>query len=143
MEILHFTGLCLLIGSVGMFDLRMMGLVKGISLKALHRLIPFGLAGFALNFATGFMFVATEPSQYLYNPAWQTKMALIGIAGINMVAFYATISKRVYALGPDDKVPIAARAIAAVSLASWIGVISAGRVITAFRPPFHWCLWCS
>ena len=29
-EIVHFTGLCLLIGTVGMFDLRMMGLVKGL-----------------------------------------------------------------------------------------------------------------
>ena len=143
-EIVHFTGLCLLIGTVGMFDLRMMGAVKGISLAALHRLVPFGVAGFALNVVTGFLFVTADPTQYLYNPAWQTKMALIAIAGINMAAFYLTAtSKRVRALGPDDKLPAAARVIAVVSLASWIGVIACGRVITAFRPPFHWCLWCS
>jgi hypothetical protein len=142
-EILHFTGLCFLMASVGMFDLRMMGVVKGISLKALHRMIPFGVAGFVLNVITGTMFVLADTAQYIYNPAWQTKMALIGIAGINMITFYLTISKRVYALGPDDTPPIAARVIAAVSLFSWLGVIMAGRVITAFRPPFHWCLWCS
>jgi len=144
MEIIHFFGLCLLIGTVGMFDLRMMGAVKGISLAALHKLVPYGVLGFALNVASGFMFVTADPTQYLYNPAWQTKMVLIAIAGVNMATFYVTAtSKRVQALGPDDKLPTAARVIAVVSLASWLGVIMCGRVITAFRPPFHWCVWCS
>src|SRR5690606_30505657 len=52
-EILHFTGLCLLIGTVGLFDLRMMGLVKGPSLLALHKLVPFGVLGFALSAGSG------------------------------------------------------------------------------------------
>ena len=33
---------------------------------------------------------------------------------------------------------------AAASLIAWFGVIAAGRVITAFRPPaWFWCGWCS
>jgi hypothetical protein len=142
-EIVHFTGLCLLIGSVGMFDLRMMGLVKGLSMAALHKLVPFGLLGFALSVASGFMFVVSAPDQYLYNPAWQVKMALLALAGLNMALFYLTASRRLKLLGPDDQPPIAARLFAAVSLTCWIGVIAAGRVITAFRPPsFFWCAWC-
>jgi len=142
-EIVHFTGLCLLIGTVGMFDLRMMGLVKGLSLAALHKLVPFGVLGFALSAASGFMFVVSTPDQYLYNPAWQVKMCLLALAGLNMAVFYLVMAKRVYALGPDDAPPLAARAFAAVSLASWLGVIMAGRVITAFRPPaWFWCAWC-
>ena len=32
---------------------------------------------------------------------------------------------------------------AGASLACWIGVIAAGRVITAFLPPsWFWCAWC-
>jgi len=73
---------CFLFGAVGTFDLRMMGLVRGLSMKALHiRLIPFGIAGFALCAASGFLFVVSTPDQYIYNPAWQTKMALLAIAG--------------------------------------------------------------
>ena len=68
-EIVHFTGLCLLFGTVGMFDLRMMGLVRGLSLGALHKLVPYGVAGFVLSVASGFMFVVTTPDQYLYNAA--------------------------------------------------------------------------
>ena len=142
-EIVHFTGLCLLMGAVGMFDLRMIGLVRGISLPALHKLVPFGVLGFALSAMTGFMFVTSTPDQYLYNPAWQTKMALLAVAGLNMVVFYLTVGKRVKALGPDEEPPFAARVFAAISLLAWLGVIAAGRVITAFRPPaWFWCAWC-
>ena len=59
-----------------MFDLRMLGFVRGVSLPALHRLVPFGVLGFALSVASGFMFVVTTPDQYLYNPAWQTTNAI-------------------------------------------------------------------
>src|SRR5678816_3047753 len=65
-EIVHFFGICLLFGSVGMFDLRMMGLVRGLPLGALHRLVPFGVLGFCLSAASGFLFVVTAPDQYLY-----------------------------------------------------------------------------
>ena len=143
-EIVHFTGLCLLIGTVGMFDLRMIGLVKGLSMAALHKLVPYGVLGFVLSATSGFMFVVSTPDQYLYNPAWQTKMVLLALAGLNMALFYAVAAKRVYTLGPDEAPPLAARVFAAVSLLSWFGVIAAGRVITAFRPPsFFWCAWCS
>ena len=143
-EIVHFTGLCLLFGTVGMFDLRMMGLVRGLSLGALHKLVPYGVAGFVLSVASGFMFVVTTPDQYLYNPAWQVKMALLALAGLNMALLYLTVARRLKLLGPDDPPPFAARLFAALSLTCWIGVIAAGRVITAFRPPsFFWCAWCS
>jgi hypothetical protein len=133
-EALHFVGLCMLMGTVGLFDLRMMGAVKGVSLAGLHRLVPFGVFGYALSAATGFCFVVSSPLEYFYNHAWQVKMALMAIAGVNMVVFYLTTSKRVHALAPDDRVPLAARVIAIVSLTSWLGVITCGRVITAFRP---------
>jgi hypothetical protein len=142
-EIIHFFGICLLFGAVGMFDLRMIGLVRGISLTALHRLVPFGVLGFLLCVATGFLFVFAATDQYLYNPAWQLKMALLIIAGLNMALFYLTTSRRLALLGPEDSPPLAAQLFAAVSLLSWIGVITAGRVITAFRPPgWFWCAWC-
>jgi hypothetical protein len=142
-EIAHFTGICLLVGAVGTFDLRMLGLGRGLSLAALHQLVPFGVAGFALSAASGFLFVVTSPDQYLYNPAWQVKMALLALAGLNMALFYLTTSRKLAGLGPDDRAPIAARVFAGISLACWIGVIAAGRVITAFRPPsWFWCAWC-
>jgi hypothetical protein len=48
-ETLHFLGLSMLIGTVGFFDLRVLGVAKAIPPAALHRLIPWGLGGFAVN----------------------------------------------------------------------------------------------
>ena len=143
-EIVHFTGLVLLIGTVGVVDLRMLGFLRGLSLPALHKLVPFGVLGFTLNVASGAVFVSSSPDQYLYNPAFQIKMSLIALAGVNMALFYATTAGKLRALGPDDMPPLAARIFAGISLTSWLLVIAAGRVITAFRPPaWFWCAWCS
>jgi hypothetical protein len=52
-ESLHFIGLSLLIGAVGLFDLRLIGIGRQIPFSALHRLIPWGVGGFVLNILTG------------------------------------------------------------------------------------------
>ena len=142
-ECLHFFGLCLLFGAVGLFDLRMLGVARGITMRHLHKLVPIGVAGFALSVMTGCCFVVTAPDQYLHNPALQTKLTLMGIAGINMIALYASSASHAVARAPADAMPPrSARVFAVVSLLCWLGVIVCGRVITAFRPPFHWCAWC-
>src|SRR6187399_803594 len=72
-EILHFFGMALLIGSVGLVDLRMLGIAKGVPIKALERFIPLGVIGFVINATTGFIFVAGNPvggpQEYLTNLA--------------------------------------------------------------------------
>ena len=141
-ESLHFFGLCLLIGSVGIFDLRMLGIGRGISFAALHKLIPFGLVGYGINAITGFMFVLAAPGQYLYNPAFQTKLLFMLCAGINMLTYYATVNQRLKQTPDFDKAMVRAKIIAIISLVCWMGVISCGRLITFFRPPYHWCFWC-
>ena len=80
------VGLCLLIGAVGMFDLRMMGVARGVTMKELHRLVPFGIAGYLMCATTGFLFVVTAPGQYIYNPAMQMKIMLMAIAQVGGVA---------------------------------------------------------
>jgi hypothetical protein len=143
-EIVHFIGLSLLMGTVGLFDFKLLGGLRTIPASALHRLVPFGVAGFALSVASGTVFVSSSPDQYLYNPAFQIKLLLMALAGINMLLFYATMAGKLKLLAPDAPVPWQARLFALVSLASWTGVIAAGRVITAFRPPaWFWCAWCS
>ncbi len=141
-ESIHFFGLCLLVGTVGLFDLRMMGFAKEISLAELHCLVPAGVAGYSLNVVTGIMFLSTAPDQYIYNPAVQSKFFFMLIAGINMMFFYATTAKQVKSGDAIVGVFFRAKAIAAISLACWCAVIICGRLITYYRPPYHWCLWC-
>ena len=111
-------------------------------MSALHKLVPWGVAGYVLNVITGFMFVSSVPDQYLFNPAFQTKLVLMGIAGMNVLLFYRFAFLPVKAADADAIAPRAAKIMAAVSLACWTGVIICGRLITYFRPPYHWCVWC-
>jgi hypothetical protein len=141
-ESLHFLGLSLLIGTVGLFDLRMLGMARGIPMHALHRLVPWGVAGYGLNVMTGLMFLTSVPDQYLFNPAFQTKLALMAVAGLNVVFFYRFVFGPVKATAAADDTPQTARVAAAISLTCWVGVIVCGRLITYYRPPYHWCFWC-
>jgi len=133
-ESLHFMGLCLLIGSVGLVDLRMLGMAKGISVAALHKLVPFGVAGYLLNVLTGSLFVLGDADQYIFNDAFRFKMLFMLIAGINVLFFYSTAFQKTRLLGPEDDMPLNVKIMAGISLACWIGIITAGRLITFYRP---------
>ena len=133
-EILHFFGMALLIGSVGLVDLRMLGVAKGVPIKALERFIPLGVIGFFVNAITGFIFIAGNPvggpQEYLTNLAFQIKIILIVIAGLNLLAFYVTgIARKADAVTPDGVAPTSAKVVAALSLFLWFGVIFFGRFI--------------
>jgi hypothetical protein len=134
-ESLHFLGLCLLVGAIGTFDLRLLGLAKRVPITAVHRLIPWGLLGFGINIATGALFVMTEPDQYIYNSAFHLKLLFITIAGLNAGTFYLMYYPRI-SRSPAAalEAPKLAKAIAAISLCAWIAVITCGRLITFYRP---------
>ena len=133
LETLHFLGLSLLIGTIGSFDLRLLGLGKGLRPGILSRLLPWGIAGFALNVVTGILFFVGEPANYVNNIAFYFKMTFVVLAGINVLIFYLTLAKKVEALGPDDDAPLGAKLIGAASLLLWIGVMSAGRLLTFYH----------
>jgi hypothetical protein len=143
MESLHFIGLSMLFGTIGLFDLRMLGFARSISMAALHKLVPWGVLGYLINVTTGFLFFVSDPTQYLYNPAFQLKVLCMIIAGLNMAVFYATTARQIKLSQAHQAAPLPAKIIAAVSLLSWSGVIVFGRLITFHRPPDHWCFWCN
>ena len=135
MESIHFVGLSLLVGTILLFDLRMLGMARRIRMSTLHRLIPWGVLGYGINVTSGSMFLMTEPDQYLYNPAFHFKVLFMAIAGLNILVFYLTTTwRRVQGLGPGDAAPRLARIVAGTSLCVWIGVIICGRLLTFYRP---------
>jgi hypothetical protein len=133
-ESLHFLGLCLLVGAIGTFDLRLLGFARRVPIAAVHRLIPWGLLGFAINIVTGTLFVMTEPDQYIYNPSFHLKLLFMTIAGANAGMFYLTSYRRAFGSTATLDAPRRAKVIAAISLSAWIAVIVCGRLITFYRP---------
>lgn len=133
-ETVHFFGLSLLIGTIGMFDLRLLGMGKRIPVGALHKLIPWGVSGYVLAFLTGIMFLATEPDQYIFNSAFHWKILFMAGAGVNMVTFYLAVFRRVRTLDGGQDAEKSAKLMAALSLFLWVGVIVFGRMLTFYRP---------
>ena len=133
-EILHFFGMALIIGTIGLVDLRILGVGKGIPIKSLEKFVPLGVIGFCINLLTGLTFVGGNPvggpQEYLTNLAFLLKMCLILVAGVNLLAFYALgIARSANDVAPDGTAPVGAKVVASVSLVAWIGVIIFGRYI--------------
>ena len=141
-ESIHFLGLSLLIGTVGVFDLRMLGIGRGVAYADLHKLVYIGIIGYGLNIITGTMFLVSAPDQYVFNPAFQLKLLFMLIAGINVIWFYRATLAEVRTTAADLAVSQRAKAIGIISLLCWTLIIVCGRLITYFRPPYHWCFWC-
>jgi hypothetical protein len=128
------VGLTLLFGSIAVWDLRLLGMAGGVPIAAFHRLVPFSVLGFAMNAASGSMFLMTEPDQYIYNPSFHFKLLFLTLAGLNIVVFYALFFRRVRTLEGSTRAPAALKVIGAVSLGCWMAVIICGRLITFYRP---------
>lgn len=140
-ESIHFIGLSLLIGCIGTFDLRLLGVASQVPISAMHRLIPWGVAGFLMNLVTGLAFYTTLPRNYTYNPAFQMKLLFMAIAGANVLLFYVGPFRRLRTLGAGEPLPIGAKIAGGVSLVAWIGVLTSGRLLTFFNH-MRWCAWC-
>lgn len=130
-EALHFMGLSLLVGTVGMFDLRMLGVAKMLPAAPLHKLINWGIAGFCVNLTTGIMFWFVQPAYYVHDQPYPVTLKLIflALAGINVLVFRTTVYREVLALGPGEDAPTPAKVIGGVSLFFWAMVIFWGRMI--------------
>jgi hypothetical protein len=129
-ETLHFVGLALLIGNVGVLDLRMLGAAKRLPVAPLARLVRWGVLGFVINVLTGIVFFVGAPSQYVNNIAFMYKLLFIALAGANLAVFNLSgLGRRVGVLGPGDDAPVSAKIMAATSLFLWVGVMFWGRML--------------
>jgi hypothetical protein len=87
LEIIHFIGLSLLLGSMLVIDIRLAGYIRNMSIMRTHDLLPMAAIGFFINMVTGLLFLMGDPARYLINIGFQIKMALILMAGLNALLF--------------------------------------------------------
>lgn len=126
-ETLHFVGLSLLCGVVFLVDLRVLGVMRGVSFASLHRLLPWAALGFGLNVITGMLFFVGIPGQYIHNPSFYWKVGLVMLAGAN--ALYFTFFDEPWSLGPGEDAPLSAKIAAVSAMVLWIGVMYCGSML--------------
>jgi uncharacterized membrane protein len=126
-ETAHFFGLSLLFGSLLVIDLRVVGFARFINMQAAMKFIPLAILGFAINLISGITFIASNPERYGPNIAFQWKMGLVIIAGLNALWFWFGEHKDLIKLADGEDAEFRAKVIAAISLIIWVFVILLGR----------------
>lgn len=122
LEVVHITGIALLLGNLVLLELRVWGFGRELPLAPLARLaLSLSLAGFGLVAMSGLVMFAAHPGEMLANRAFVIKLGLLMLAGTNAAAFHAR--------GGLQRADAVARAQTALSLGLWLAAIICGRWI--------------
>jgi hypothetical protein len=130
LETVHFVSLCVLMGGLLVIDLRLLGFYRERCASTIAWLARLALLAFAVNLATGVLFLFGNTFKYVGNPAFELKLVLIAAAGINAAVY----QWRLRHLVATEEVSWGSMAVGGISLALWAGVIVCGRMITYYAP---------
>jgi len=123
----HYIGLCLLVGGIMLIDLRVLGMARALPLRAMIGLLPIVWAGFIINVATGSLLFAYRAARLAENDAFQLKMTLMVLAGLNALAFDVAVRRNGSNWLDADRPPLPVKAFATLSFVLWLGVVTTGR----------------
>ena len=126
-ETLHFIGMSLMFGVLMIVNLRLLGWLRGMSFASVHRLLPFGLMGFGINFITGMFFFIAASEQYTQNVAFHYKIILLELAGINYLVL--TVYDEAWSLPASADPPLSGKLLGASALVLSVGVMYFGRML--------------
>ncbi|MDT8429476.1 MAG: DUF6644 family protein [Pseudomonadales bacterium] len=129
LESLHVISITLLVGSILMVDLRLLG-VAALSYavsKMVRELVPWTLLAFIVAVITGLGLFITRASAHMANPAFQWKLGLLALAGLNMAFFHFRSYRQVSLWDGSSTIPWQARLAGAMSLLLWSAVMLSGR----------------
>lgn len=129
-EIFHIIGFSVLVGSIVMFDLRILGLSKDIPVTAMSRhLVRWSLFSLLFVVPAGIMMFTAHPGDFINNKIFLLKLSLIALAGINAIAFHMGVYRGVASWNAMVTAPKLAQVQALLSIVIWITVISCGRLL--------------
>ena len=131
LEVLHVIALVTVLGTIAIVDLRLIGVASRahrVSLLAKDTL-PWTWGAFALAALTGGLLWISKASSYMINPWFLSKMAIMAMAGLNMLYFHMTIWRTVDHWELDPSFPPAAKLAGWLSLIFWLIVVFCGRAI--------------
>lgn len=129
-EAAHVIAIMLFVGTISMVDLRLLGLAwRDVPVSEMNRrILPWTVTGFVVLMVTGALLFYAIPVRTWHSLWFRAKMLLMIGAAINIWLFHSRIERNRdrWDVGAP---PLGARVAAVVSLAAWLGVIVAGRMI--------------
>jgi hypothetical protein len=132
-QTIHILAISVVLASMAMFDLRLLGLAgRRNSIASLsRRFMPWLWGALIVLAASGCILIVGEPKRSLGNVVFQLKMCMLATAIVVTLGFQAVL-KRDLAGGSADLAPAhvtAAKLTGLLSLALWVGIAVAGRLI--------------
>ena len=130
----HYVSIAVLIGIVGIVDLRIFGIGRGLALRPLQRLMPWAGVAFVAAAVSGYALLRIGPGNSLGPPvnlAFAAKILFLVLIGLNDLLYFATgLKRQTDGVGPGEQASVSARIVAGVSLVLWIGVVYWSRMLT-------------
>ena len=129
-ETIHVLALTLVVGSVGMMDLRLLGIgSRDRSITELTRsVLPWTWGAFAIAATCGLLLFSSKAAAYYVNIPFRIKIVCMLFAGVNMLVFHFVTGRNV-AAWDNGRTPPAARAAGVISLTLWVVIVATGRWI--------------
>ena len=124
---LHAIGMGFAVGICLALDLRVLGVAPGVQIAQMRRFVPIVWVAFWINAISGVLLLIGYPTKALTNPVFYLKLLLIAVG----LVLFGRIGRRVFddAAGDRRAESPAVRRLAIVSMACWVGAITAGRFL--------------
>lgn len=127
-NLVHLLGLVMLVGGIGIVDLRLAGAFRSLPAASLSRLLtPIAIAGLLLMIPSGFVMFAADAESMAASVTFRRKLVLIALALANAILFRWIWQRRI--ADWDQAPPLPGRLMAAASLLLWLTVAAHGRMI--------------
>ena len=130
-EVVHVFAVSLVIGTIAIVDLRLLGVAstKRPFVDLSRQVLPLTWVAFALAVIAGSLLFISRATEYFGSTLFWIKMALIVLAGINMIVFEFITVRGVEKWNLDPIPPPPARLAGAISISCWLLVAGFGRWI--------------
>ena len=117
----HITGLAVIVGIIAMRDFHLLGFINGVTEANFLELKNLAYCGFLINGISGLMLFSSQASYLSTNLPFLVKLFFIGSGMFLASQIYKKIEKK--------SVRNSTKFLAILSLFSWFGAITAGRLI--------------
>jgi len=135
LETLHTMGMALLLGTLGLINLRVLGYKPLLPILGTRDLLPIAWLGFTVNAMSGLSLFTSDAVNFFSSNTFRVKILLIIFAGINAAVLSRKIFTPVEGGHQDDVITGGAKLIAASSLAFWLIAVVCGRIYAYY--PFY------
>jgi hypothetical protein len=130
-ESVHVIAIALVVGTISVVDLRLLGLAstkRGFT-ELSGEVLPWTWLAFVVALLAGLLMFISHATEYFGNTAFQIKMLLMLLAGLNMIYFHAITCRNITEWDRSSAIPLGGRIAGGISLACWIAVVGFGRWI--------------